>query len=104
MGFKRQRFKDGVLIETIDTRVLSEEIDRLKKELNICLNICLSKSDWEITRAADPTSGAVISAETIVKRQAARDLHISIENSINSATELDDLEYIDTNIEDQLNG
>jgi ethanolamine utilization microcompartment shell protein EutL len=102
MGCRRERYKNGVLISVEDTRVLSEEQDRLVEELKKSLGALLKLTDWEIVRASDPTSNTPVSAATITARQAARDLADSIEAEILAATELDDLKHINPNIYKQL--
>lgn len=104
MGTRRRVFKNGVLISDGDTRSLSEEKTKLIKQLDNHLGMCLVDTDWEIVRASDPTSGIAISNETIDYRENARNLHNSIELQIINAQTLDDLEYIDVNIKELMDG
>jgi hypothetical protein len=104
MGTRRRVFKNGVLISDGDTRSLSEEKAKLIEMLDNHLGMCLADTDWEIARAADPTSGVAISNKTIDYRENARNLHNSIELQVINAQTLDDLEYIDVNIKELMDG
>ena len=56
----------------------------------------LSKTDWQVTRANDPTSLKPVSPEVLQERQAARDNAESLIASITAATTLQQLQQIYT--------
>ena len=100
MGYRKRRYKDGVLISEIDTRVLSEVQDEKRAELRKCLSKYLEKTDWEVVREADSTSRIPVKEKTVVLRKRARQLAKDLENQIDAATHLDDLERFNPDIED----
>lgn len=51
----------------------------------------LSKTDWQIVRANDPTSGKQVEPVVLQERQAIRDNAVSITNAINAAETFDKL-------------
>jgi hypothetical protein len=80
--------EDGVLfpIEQVKTNLLGL--------VNADLKASLSKTDWQVIRASDPTSDKPFAESVLAERQAARDLAISLETKINNAKTHDALKII----------
>lgn len=80
---------------------LSFPIEQVKVNLlnlvNADLKASLTKTDWQVVRAADPTSGKELSEAVISERQAARDLAVLLETQINNANTLENLQTFYTN-------
>ena len=54
MGERKEIYtKENGLIETIDTRILSEEKDKIIKSIKKRAHECLQKTDWYITRKTE---------------------------------------------------
>jgi hypothetical protein len=62
--------------------------------VNADLKAALSKTDWQVVRAADPTSQKALSAAVQSQRQAARDLAVLLETQISNANTLEALQEI----------
>lgn len=62
--------------------------------VNADLKASLSKTDWQVVRASDPTSKKTLSEIVLNERQAARDLAISLEDQINNASTIEVLQEI----------
>ena len=73
-------------------------IEQIKTNLLILVNADLkaklSKTDWYIIRANDSTSQKNIPNEILSERQSSRDLAIFLENEINKADTIEQLEEI----------
>ena len=73
-------------------------IEQIKTNLltlvNADLKAKLSKTDWHIIRANDSTSQKNIPNEILSERQSSRDLAIFLENEINKADTIEQLEEI----------
>ena len=73
-------------------------IEQIKTNLLILVNADLkaklSKTDWYIIRANDSTSQKNIPNEILAERQSSRDLAIFLENEINKADTIIQLEEI----------
>jgi hypothetical protein len=54
----------------------------------------LSKTDWYVVRAADPSSQKEIPQEMIAERRAQRENAVAIESQISSATTYDEMVLI----------
>lgn len=77
---------------------VSFPIEQVKVNLlnlvNADLKASLTKTDWQVVRAADPTSKKELSEVVRSERQAARDLAVSLETQINDASTIEVLEKI----------
>jgi hypothetical protein len=74
------------------------DIEQVKINLLVLVNAdlkaLLSKTDWQVVRAADPTSKKTLSATVQSQRQAARDLAVLLETQINNANTIEALQEI----------
>jgi hypothetical protein len=77
---------------------VSFPIEQVKTNLlglvNADLKALLSKTDWQVMRAVDPTSDKPLAESVRAERQVARDLAISLETKINNAETHDVLKTI----------
>jgi adenylate kinase len=62
--------------------------------VNADLKASLSKTDWQVVRAADQTSKKVLSETVQSERQAARDLAVLLETQISNANTIEALQEI----------
>lgn len=98
MGYRRETYKNGVRIETVDTRTLeevkAEKIALVKDQAGKRL----SKSDWRIVKAMD--TGIPVPSEIAQERAKIRSKSDELENIINNATELIQLDRLP--VEDEI--
>jgi len=75
-------------------------IEQIKSNLLVLVNAdlkaSLSKTDWQVVRAADPTSKKVLSETVQSERQAARDLAVLLETQVNNANTIEALQELYT--------
>jgi hypothetical protein len=73
-------------------------IEKIKSNLLVLVNADLKssllKTDWQVVRAADPTSKKALSEAVQSERQAARDLSVLLESQINNANTIEVLQEI----------
>lgn len=73
-------------------------IEQIKSNLLVLVNAdlkaSLSKTDWQVVRAADPTSKKALSETVQSARQAARDLAVLLETQISNANTIETLQEI----------
>ena len=74
------------------------DIEQVKINLLVLVNadlkVSLSKTDWQVVRAADPTSKKTLSEAVQSQRQAARDLAVLLETQISNANTIEALQEI----------
>ena len=73
-------------------------IEQIKSNLLVLVNAdlkaSLSKTDWQVVRAADPTSKKALSETVQSARHAARDLAVLLETQISNANTIEVLQEI----------
>jgi hypothetical protein len=73
---------------------LEEIKTKLFPLINFDLAAALAKTDWQVTRANDPTSQKPITPEVLQERQNARNKAIESEIAINNANSVEELKQI----------
>jgi hypothetical protein len=74
------------------------DIEQIKINLLVLINadlkVSLSKTDWQVIRAADLTSKKTLSQAVQSQRQSARDLAVLLETQISNANTIEALQEI----------